>query len=201
MEKSKILIVFGTRPEGIKMAPLVHKMRSDTRFDTVVCSTGQHKEMLDQVMQIFDITPDINLSIMSHGQTLDEVTARILIKMTEVLESIKPDLVLVHGDTTTAMAAALSSFYKGTPVGHVEAGLRTFDLSAPFPEEFNRQVVTKVSSLHFAPTETSRANLIAEGVDIAKVAVTGNTVIDALFWMIEKNEQSSSSLKTIFWPT
>lgn len=198
MEKSKILIVFGTRPEGIKMAPLVHKMRSDTRFDTVVCSTGQHKEMLDQVMQIFDITPDINLSIMSHGQTLDEVTARILIKMTEVLESIKPDLVLVHGDTTTAMAAALSSFYKGTPVGHVEAGLRTFDLSAPFPEEFNRQVVTKVSSLHFAPTETSRANLIAEGVDIAKVAVTGNTVIDALFWMIEKNEQSSSALKDYF---
>lgn len=180
------------------MAPLVHKMRSDTRFDTVVCSTGQHREMLDQVMQIFDITPDINLSIMSHGQTLDEVTARILIKMTEVLESVKPDLVLVHGDTTTAMAAAISSFYNGTPVGHVEAGLRTFDLSAPFPEEFNRQVVTKVSSLHFAPTETSRANLIAEGIDTAQVAVTGNTVIDALFWMIKKNEQSSSALKDYF---
>lgn len=180
------------------MAPLVHKMRSDTRFHTVVCSTGQHREMLDQVMRIFDITPDINLNIMSHGQTLDEVTARILVKMTGVLKSVKPDLVLVHGDTTTAMAAAISSFYNGTPVGHVEAGLRTFDLSAPFPEEFNRQVVTKVSSLHFAPTETSRANLTAEGIGTAQVAVTGNTVIDALFWMIEKNEQSSSALKDNF---
>ncbi|MDB2315828.1 UDP-N-acetylglucosamine 2-epimerase (non-hydrolyzing) [Luminiphilus sp.] len=198
MKKKKILIVFGTRPEGIKMAPLVHKMRSDTRFETTVCSTGQHKEMLEQVMQIFDITPDINLSIMRHGQTLDEVTARILVKMTDILQSIKPDLVLVHGDTTTAMAAAISSFYNGTPVGHVEAGLRTFDLSAPFPEEFNRQVVTKVSSLHFAPTETSRANLIAEGVDTAGVAVTGNTVIDALFWMIEKNEQASDDLLSYF---
>ena len=183
----KIMLVFGTRPEAIKMAPLVKELqKAPDRFETLVCVSGQHREMLDQVLSIFNIVPDFDLDIMKKGQDLYDVTARVLTGMREVLEKTSPDWVLVHGDTTTSMAAALASFYRQIPVGHVEAGLRTRNIYSPWPEEMNRQITGRIASFHFAPTELSRKNLIEEGVDPAKTSVTGNTVIDALYWVVEK---------------
>ena len=182
----KILIVFGTRPEAIKMAPLVHAFKAHPHFETVVCVTAQHRQMLDQVLNIFDITPDIDLNLMKADQGLFDVTSSVLLGMRSVFAQEKPDVVLVHGDTTTAYATAMAAFYAGIPVGHVEAGLRTHDIRSPFPEEFNRQVVTKVSHFHFAPTDSSRQNLLAENVQDKAITVTGNTVIDALFWILKR---------------
>ena len=182
----KVLIVFGTRPEAIKMAPLVHVMKDDSRFDVKVCVTAQHREMLDQVLELFEIIPEYDLNIMKPGQTLFEVTSNILLGMRSVLEDFMPDVVLVHGDTSTTISTALSAFYMRIPVGHVEAGLRTGNLYSPWPEEANRKLTGGIAKYHFAPTETSQGNLLREGVNEADVHVTGNTVIDALFWVCEK---------------
>jgi UDP-N-acetylglucosamine 2-epimerase (non-hydrolysing) len=175
-----ILSVFGTRPEAIKMAPVVRALEADSRFRSRVCITGQHREMLDQVLRIFKITADIDLAVMKPNQALSDVTSTILLGVDRVLKQEKPDLVLVQGDTTTCFAAALAAFYNNIPLGHVEAGLRTWDLQAPFPEEGNRQIVSRLAALHFAPTTRSRDNLAAEGVRPENITVTGNTVIDAL---------------------
>lgn len=181
LSMKRILVVFGTRPEAIKMCPLVNELKSRPReFETVVCVTGQHKEMLEQVLEVFDVVPDFNLSIMKERQTLFDITSAVLLKMEEVLNEVQPDCVLVHGDTTTSFAAALAAFYKQIPVGHVEAGLRTWNLDSPFPEEFNRQAVDIITRYYFAPTEASKANLIAEGKPADQIYVTGNTGIDAL---------------------
>jgi len=180
----KVLIVFGTRPEAIKMAPLVHACKAKPELDTIVCVTAQHREMLDQVLKVFEITPDIDLNLMKPGQDLFDVTTSVLMGMRDVLRQHKPDALLVHGDTSTTLATAMAGFYLGVPVGHVEAGLRTHDLQAPFPEEFNRQVASKVTRWHFAPTAFSKQNLLAECVPEASITVTGNTVIDALFWVL-----------------
>ena len=183
----KIMLVFGTRPEAIKMAPLVKEFQKHPgQFETVVCVTGQHRQMLDQVLEIFDIKPDYDLNIMKQGQDLYDVTARVLTGMRDVLKDVQPDVVLVHGDTTTSTAAALASFYQQIPVGHVEAGLRTHNIYSPWPEEMNRQITGRITEYDFAPTPLSRANLIAEGVDEKKITVTGNTVIDALYWVVDK---------------
>lgn len=171
------------------MAPLYHALKAESdSFQTLVCVTAQHRQMLDQVLKVFGITPDIDLNLMKHGQDLFDVTANVLLGMREVLRQHQPDVLLVHGDTTTAMASAIAGFYSGVAVGHVEAGLRTHDLMAPFPEEFNRQVAGKVTRWHFAPTSTSRLNLLAERADPSFIFVTGNTVIDALFWVLKKIE-------------
>jgi UDP-N-acetylglucosamine 2-epimerase (non-hydrolysing) len=185
MHKKKVMMVFGTRPEAIKMAPLYHALKAlpDT-FETMLCVTAQHRQMLDQVLKVFEITPDIDLNLMKPGQDLFDVTTSVLMGMRDVLREHKPDALLVHGDTSTALATSMAGFYLGVPVGHVEAGLRTHDLQAPFPEEFNRQVASKVTKWHFAPTEFSRQNLLAERVPEASITVTGNTVIDALFWVL-----------------
>jgi UDP-N-acetylglucosamine 2-epimerase (non-hydrolysing) len=183
----KVLLVFGTRPEAIKMAPLCHALAAcPDEFDLTICVSAQHRQMLDQVLRVFEITPDIDLDLMRADQDLFDVTSAVLLEMRQVLRSVAPDMVLVHGDTTTAMAAAMAGFYQGVPVGHVEAGLRTHDVRAPFPEEFNRQVISKVASLHFAPTELSSSNLLREGVRPEQVLVTGNTVIDALQWVLAR---------------
>lgn len=183
----KVMLVFGTRPEAIKMAPLYHALKAEgDSFETLVCVTAQHRQMLDQVLKVFSISPDIDLNLMKPGQDLFDVTANVLLGMREVLRQHRPDVLLVHGDTTTTMASAIAGFYAGVPVGHVEAGLRTHNLQAPFPEEFNRQIAGKVTRWHFAPTATSQNNLLAEQVDAAKIFVTGNTVIDALFWVLKK---------------
>jgi UDP-N-acetylglucosamine 2-epimerase (non-hydrolysing) len=180
----KILLVFGTRPEAIKMARLVQILRAlPHEFNLIVCVTAQHREMLDQVLHIFNIKPDIDLNLMTPGQDLSSITSSIILNVQSVINLHKPELVLVHGDTTTAFATSLASFYCGVPVGHVEAGLRTFDINSPFPEEFNRQVVSKIARWHFAPTIESKANLIAENISDQSIIVTGNTVIDALMWM------------------
>ncbi len=181
------MLVFGTRPEAIKMAPLVKafESRSDV-FETVVCVTGQHRQMLDQVLELFGITPDYDLDIMKQGQDLYDVTARVLTGMREVLRESRPDLVLVHGDTTTSTSAALAAFYQQIPVGHVEAGLRTYDIYSPWPEEVNRQITGRIATWHFAPTELSKKHLLAENVDERSVVVTGNTVIDALYMVVDK---------------
>lgn len=185
MQKKKILLVFGTRPEAIKMAPLYHALRAlPDEFDTQLCVTAQHREMLDQVLKVFEIIPDIDLNLMKPGQDLFDVTASVLTGMRDVLRTHMPDALLVHGDTSTTLAAAMAGFYLGVPVGHVEAGLRTHDLRAPFPEEFNRQVASKLTKWHFAPTAFSRQNLLDERVPETAISVTGNTVIDALFWML-----------------
>ncbi|MEL4016712.1 non-hydrolyzing UDP-N-acetylglucosamine 2-epimerase [Dryocola clanedunensis] len=176
----KVLTVFGTRPEAIKMAPLVHALAKDAFFDAKVCVTAQHREMLDQVLNLFSIKPDYDLNIMSPGQGLTEITCRILEGLKPILESFKPDVVLVHGDTTTTMATSLAAFYQRIPVGHVEAGLRTGDLYSPWPEEANRTLTGHLAMYHFAPTENSRQNLLRENIDDNKIFVTGNTVIDAL---------------------
>lgn len=176
----KVMVVFGTRPEAIKMCPLVKELKTREKLNTVVCVTGQHREMLDQVLTAFDVVPDYDLSIMKAKQTLFDVTINILKKMKDVLEEVKPDVVLVHGDTSTTFVTALSCFYLQIPVGHVEAGLRTYDIYSPYPEEFNRQAVGIVSNYNFAPTETSKENLLKEGKNIGTIHVTGNTAIDAL---------------------
>lgn len=190
--KKKIMLVFGTRPEAIKMAPLCHALRAlPDEFETRVCVTAQHRQMLDQVLKVFGLEPDIDLNLMKAGQDLFDVTAGVLLGMREVLRTEQPDALLVHGDTTTTLAAATAAFYLGTPVGHVEAGLRTFDLRAPFPEEFNRQVASKVSQWHFAPTALSRQNLLDERIPAGRIAVTGNTVIDALHWVLRRIERDA----------
>ncbi|MXJ83796.1 non-hydrolyzing UDP-N-acetylglucosamine 2-epimerase [Klebsiella michiganensis] len=182
----KVLTVFGTRPEAIKMAPLVHALAKDPHFEAKVCVTAQHREMLDQVLKLFSIVPEYDLNIMQPGQGLTEITCRILEGLKPVLESFKPDVVLVHGDTTTTMAASLAAFYQRIPVGHVEAGLRTGDLSSPWPEEGNRTLTGHLATYHFAPTETSRQNLLRENIADNRITVTGNTVIDALFWVRDR---------------
>jgi len=193
----KILIVFGTRPEAIKMAPLVHTLRSQPSIVTTVCVTGQHRQMLDQVLDLFAIVPEIDLNVMRANQDLFDVTSSILLKMRDVLDTQLPDIVLVHGDTTTAYVSALACFYRGIPVGHVEAGLRTHDLLSPFPEEFNRQTIGKIAKWHFAPTPVSRVNLLHEGVSSENISVTGNTVIDALFWVLERIESNAARKESI----
>lgn len=176
----KVMVVFGTRPEAIKMCPLVKELKNRLNLQTVVCVTGQHRQMLDQVLQVFEVTPDHDLAIMQQGQTLFDITERILEKMRGVLESEKPDVVLVHGDTTTTFVTALACFYLQIPVGHVEAGLRTYNIYSPYPEEFNRQAVGIVAAYNFAPTELSKQNLLKEGKKPESIFVTGNTAIDAL---------------------
>lgn len=181
------MLVFGTRPEAIKMAPLVKAFQAASdSFRTLVCVTGQHREMLDQVLHIFDIRPDYDLNIMKQGQDLYDVTSRVLLGLREVLKEARPDVVLVHGDTTTSTAAALAAFYAQIPVGHVEAGLRTHNIYSPWPEEMNRQLTGRMATWHFAPTPLSRQNLLAENVAEAQITVTGNTVIDALYWVVDK---------------
>ena len=181
------MLVFGTRPEAIKMAPLVKKFQEyPEQFETIVCVTGQHREMLDQVLTIFDIKPDYDLNIMKQGQDLYDVTARVLTGMRDVLKEAQPDVVLVHGDTTTSTAAALASFYQQIPVGHVEAGLRTHNIYSPWPEEMNRQITGRIATYHFAPTPLSKQNLLTEAVKEFDISVTGNTVIDALYMVVDK---------------
>ncbi|MDO4477457.1 MAG: UDP-N-acetylglucosamine 2-epimerase (non-hydrolyzing) [Lachnospiraceae bacterium] len=184
MEKKKALIVFGTRPEALKMCPLVCEMKKSDKLETIVCVTEQHREMLHQVLEIFDVKPDYNLHIMQPGQTLFDVTTRILTGMKEVIEEVKPDVILVHGDTSTAFTAGLAGFYLQVPVAHVEAGLRTEKIYSPFPEEFNRQGIGLVASYHFAPTEKARQNLENEGKIADRIWVTGNTGIDALRYTV-----------------
>ena len=185
----KILLVFGTRPEAIKMCPLVKEFQKyPADFKPVVCVTGQHREMLDQVLQIFGVIPDYDLNIMKQGQDLYDITSRVLTGMQEILDAVKPDVVLVHGDTTTSMAAALAAFYRQIPVGHVEAGLRTHNIYSPWPEEMNRQITGRIATYNFSPTPLSRQNLLDEGVDPKKITVTGNTVIDALQWVVGRIE-------------
>ena len=176
----KVMLVFGTRPEAIKMCPLVKELKKKNNIETIVCVTGQHREMLQQVLDCFEVAPDYNLDIMKDKQTLFDITSNIMLKIKKVLEEVKPDLILVHGDTTTTFATALSAFYMQIPVGHVEAGLRTYNIYSPYPEEFNRQATGIISELNFAPTDTSKQNLINEGKDKNKIFVTGNTAIDAL---------------------
>lgn len=192
------MLVFGTRPEAIKMAPLVKEFQKhpDT-FETIVCVTGQHRQMLDQVLELFEIVPDYDLNIMKDGQDLYDVTSRVLLGMRDVLKEVRPNIVLVHGDTTTSTAAALAAFYQHIPVGHVEAGLRTHNIYSPWPEEMNRQITGRIATYDFAPTALSRKNLITEGIDDAKITVTGNTVIDALYMvvdMIKRNEHLNAKL-------
>ncbi len=185
--KKKVMVVFGTRPEAIKMCPLVKELKSRPGIDTKVCVSGQHREMLDQVLQVFHVVPDYDLHIMKDKQTLFDVTINILDRMRHVLEEEKPDLVLVHGDTSTTFVTALACFYLQIPVGHVEAGLRTYDLQAPYPEEFNRQGVGILAAQHFAPTEKAKDNLLRERKDPERIHVTGNTVIDALQTTVQKD--------------
>lgn len=193
MDMKTVMLVFGTRPEAIKMAPLVKMFESyPERFETVVCVTGQHREMLDQVLRIFDIRPDYDLDIMRPGQDLYDVTARVLTGMRDVLRKVGPDIVLVHGDTTTSMAAALAAFYQRIPVAHVEAGLRTHDIYSPWPEEMNRQITGRIATCHFAPTPLSRRNLLSENIADERIVVTGNTVIDALRWVVKKLSQDTA---------
>ncbi|MGP1420646.1 MAG: non-hydrolyzing UDP-N-acetylglucosamine 2-epimerase [Tannerella sp.] len=183
----RIMLVFGTRPEAIKMAPLVQEFRKHPdQYETLVCVTGQHREMLDQVLNIFGIVPDYDLNIMKPGQDLYDVTARILSGMRDILTRTQPDVLLVHGDTTTSMAVALAAFYQQIPVGHVEAGLRTHNIYSPWPEEMNRQITGRIATYHFSPTPLSRENLLREGIDKSRILVTGNTVIDALYAVVNK---------------
>lgn len=194
----KIMLVFGTRPEAIKMAPLVKKFQLyPEQFETVVCVTGQHRQMLDQVLDLFEIVPDYDLDIMKPGQDLYDVTSRVLLGMRDVLKKSSPDLVLVHGDTTTSTAAALAAFYQQIPVGHVEAGLRTHNIYSPWPEEMNRQITGRISEYHFAPTPLSRKNLVEENIDEKRIFVTGNTVIDALYSVVEKIKNSETLSKEL----
>ena len=192
-EKKRVMLVFGTRPEAIKMAPLVKAFQAvPEKFETIVCVTGQHREMLDQVLHLFDIKPDYDLNIMRAGQDLYDVTSRVLTGMRDVLDQAKPDVVFVHGDTTTSTAAALAAFYKQIPVAHIEAGLRTHNIYSPWPEEMNRQITGRIATYHFAPTPLSRENLLKENVSDEKIFVTGNTVIDALHSVIERLNSDAS---------
>ena len=197
MTKKKIMLVFGTRPEAIKMAPLVHAIKAEPdHFELNVCVTSQHREMLDQVLDIFNIKPDIDLNLMKKNQNLSNLTSLILNKMQKVFTKHQPNIVLVHGDTTTTLATSMAAFYESIPVGHVEAGLRTYNLNAPFPEEFNRQITSKITKWHFAPTKISKKNLLSDGIDKSSITITGNTVIDALNWILtridnDKNRQQN----------
>lgn len=201
MLKKKVLTVFGTRPEAIKMAPLVHALAADDRFEAKVCVTAQHREMLDQVLSLFEITPDYDLNLMKTGQTLNDITSRILLELKSVLQEFKPDIVLVHGDTATTFASSLAAYYEQIAVGHVEAGLRTGNIYSPWPEEANRKLTGALATYHFAPTETSKDNLLKENYAETNVIVTGNTVIDALLMVKDKIEQDNAlkdSLATQF---
>jgi len=188
---ARVLTVIGTRPEAIKMAPVMRRLAADPRFDARVCATAQHRQMLDQALALFEIEPDYDLDVMAPGQDLSDVTSKVLLGMRTVLRDARPDVVLVHGDTTTCLAASMAAFYAGIPVGHVEAGLRSGDLNAPFPEEFNRIVTDRIARWHFAPTEGSRSKLLAEGCEPARIHVTGNTVIDSLLWTRERTRARS----------
>lgn len=193
-----VLLVFGTRPEAIKMAPLVKELEKYPQaFHTLVCVSGQHREMLDQVLRLFDITPDYDLDIMRQGQDLYDITTRVLTGLRDVLQEVRPDVVLVHGDTTTSAAAALAAFYRQIPVGHVEAGLRTYDQYNPWPEEMNRQITGRIASYHFAPTPLARENLLKENIDDSLITVTGNTVIDALHLAVQKIERDPALSGTL----
>lgn len=194
----KIMLIFGTRPEAIKMVPLVKEFQKyPDQFQTLVCVTGQHREMLDQVLRLFDIRPDYDLNIMKQGQDLYDVTARVLTGMRDVLKEVQPDVVLVHGDTTTSTASALAAFYQQIPVGHVEAGLRTHNIYSPWPEEMNRLITGRIATYHFSPTALSRQNLLEEGVKPASILVTGNTVIDALYRVVDKIKEDEALQKTL----
>lgn len=193
----KVLLVFGTRPEAIKMAPLVKIFQEDSEFQTIVCVTAQHREMLDQVLDIFDIKPDYDLNIMKQGQDLYDITSRVLLGLRDVLNETNPDVVLVHGDTTTSTAAALAAFYKQIPVAHVEAGLRTNNIYSPWPEEMNRRITGRIATYHLAPTELSRQNLLKENVDNQNIIITGNTVIDALLWVVNKIKSDANLAETL----
>ena len=189
----KVMLVFGTRPEAIKMAPLVKEFQKHPEtFETIVCVTGQHRQMLDQVLQLFEITPDYDLNIMKQGQDLYDVTARVLTGMRDVLKEAQPDVVLVHGDTTTSTAAALAAFYQQIPVGHVEAGLRTHNIYSPWPEEMNRQITGRIATYNFSPTPLSKSNLLREAISEDTITVTGNTVIDALYWVVNKIKEDKT---------
>lgn len=187
MNKLKILMVFGTRPEAIKMAPLVKELKKEESIITKVCVTGQHREMLDQILKVFDIKPDYDLNIFKHGQTLTEITHKSLVGVEEVIKEFKPDLLLVQGDTSAVFAGALAAFYNGVKIGHVEAGLRSGDLYSPYPEEANRKLTGILTNFHFAPTQHSKENLIREGYDESKIFITGNTEIDSLHMVLDKN--------------
>ena len=195
----KILLIFGTRPEAIKMAPLILELhKHSNKVETIVCVTGQHREMLDQVLSIFKIKPDFDLNIMKQGQDLYDITSNVLVGLRDIYKQVHPDLVLVHGDTTTSMAAALAAYYQQIPVGHVEAGLRTHNIYSPWPEEINRQLIGRISSYNFSPTATSSVNLLKEGADKSTIYITGNTVIDSLYWVVNKiktDEQLNIRLK------
>ena len=193
----KVIVVFGTRPEAIKMAPLCHKLRQQKDIKTIICITAQHREMLDQALSIFKLTPDIDLNVMKKDQDLFDVTSNILLKMRDILKVEKPDIVLVHGDTTTTFATSLACFYMGIKVGHVEAGLRTHDIQAPFPEEYNRQSTGIVADYHFAPTDLSKQNLLAEGKNKDTIIVTGNTVIDSLHLVLKAIDVDKNKSKNI----
>lgn len=198
MKKNKVLIVYGTRPDAIKMAPVVIEFKKDSGIETVVCTTAQHRETIDMVNSIFGIKPDFDLDIMKQSQTLEYITSSIMEKFSKVLDSEKPDMVLVHGDTATCLICSLASFYKKIPVGHVEAGLRTHDIYSPFPEEMNRKLVGNIASLHFCPTESNRVNLLKENVPDSCIFVTGNTAIDALHTTVDTDyEFNCSELNTI----
>ena len=186
MNKIKIMSVFGTRPEAIKMAPLVKKLYHNDIFESKVLVTGQHRQMLDSVLKIFDIKPDYDLNIMKQGQDLYEITSKVLLGMRDVFLKERPDIVFVHGDTTTSTVAALAAFYQQIPVAHIEAGLRTYHIYSPWPEEMNRQITSRIATYNFAPTPLSRKNLLKENVDDSKITVTGNTVIDALYWVVKR---------------
>ena len=196
-EKVKVLTVFGTRPEAIKMAPLVHALAADERFESRCCVTAQHREMLDQVLELFKIKPDYDLNLMKAGQTLPEITSRILLELTPVLKEFKPDVVLVHGDTATTFAASLAAYYEQIAVGHVEAGLRTGNIYSPWPEEGNRKLTGALTKYHFAPTENSKANLLKENYAAESISVTGNTVIDALLLVKQQIENDTDLSNTL----
>ena len=183
----KVMSIFGTRPEAIKMAPLVKELERRKEIESIVCVTAQHREMLDQVLNTFDIKPDYDLNIMKQGQSLADVTTRALVGLEEVIKKVKPDIVLVHGDTTTTFAGALAAFYNQVAIGHVEAGLRTYDKYSPYPEEMNRQMVDRLSDMYFAPTEISKDNLLKENIDDSKIYITGNTAIDAMSTTVDEN--------------
>ena len=198
MSIKKIMLVFGTRPEAIKMAPLFHELiKYPKTFETLICVTAQHRALLDQVLDIFEINPDFDLNVMTPNQDLSELTSSILLKMKAVLLAEKPDIILVHGDTTTTFATALAAFYIGIPIGHIEAGMRTGNISNPFPEEFNRQIVGRIAKWHFAPTDKCKNNLLLEKTPDRDILVTGNTVVDSLFWVLNRLNESHNLLHNI----
>jgi UDP-N-acetylglucosamine 2-epimerase (non-hydrolysing) len=198
MKKKKIMLVFGTRPEAIKMAPLIHALKEkQDLFELNICVTSQHRHMLDQVLKIFEIEPNIDLNLMQEDQNLSSLTSLILHEMQIVLKKYQPDVLLVHGDTTTTLASSIAAFYESIPIGHVEAGLRTFNIKTPFPEEFNRHITSKITKWHFAPTKSSQQNLISEGVDKSLITITGNTVIDALNWVLKRLDKEEDYRKKL----